>query len=46
VKKSKPESVEATESKFLNLGEKPKWSRPSHKIERNLEAQKKSKTSL
>ncbi len=46
VKKSKPESVEAAESKFLNLGEKPKWSRPSHKIERNLEAQKKSKPSL
>ncbi|TVZ26486.1 biotin synthase [Gillisia sp. Hel_I_86] len=45
VKKSQPESVEATESKFQNLGEKPKWSRPGHKIERNLEAQKKSKTS-
>ena len=46
VKKSQPESVEATESKFQNLGEKPKWTRPGHKIERNLEAQKKSKTSL
>ena len=46
VKKSQPESVEATESKFQNLGEKPKWSRPGHKIERNLDAQKKSKTSL
>ena len=46
VKKSQPESVEATESKFQNLGEKPKWSRPEHKIERNLEAQKKSKTSI
>ena len=45
VKKSQPESVEATESKFQNLGEKPKWSRPGHKIERNLEAQKKSKSS-
>tara|TARA_R100000935_G_scaffold58427_2_gene95495 strand:- start:232 stop:1329 length:1098 start_codon:yes stop_codon:yes gene_type:complete len=48
VKKSQPESVEATESKFQNLGEKPKWSRPGHKIERNLEAQnqKKAKTTL
>lgn len=46
VKKSQPESVEATESKFLNLGEKPKWTRPGHKIERNLEAQKKSKPIL
>lgn len=48
VKKSQPESVEATESKYQNLGEKPKWSRPGHKIERNLEAQnqKKTKTTL
>jgi len=46
VKKAQPETVDATDSKFQNLGEKPKWSRPGHKIERNLEAQKKSKTSL
>ena len=41
VKKAQPETVEATESKFEAKGEKPKWSRPEHKIERNLEAQKK-----
>ena len=38
-KKPKPESVPATESKFQSLGEKPKWSRPGHTIERNLAAQ-------
>ncbi len=36
-------SVEATNSKFQPLGEKPKWSRPSHTIERNLEASTKGK---
>ncbi len=48
MKKSQPESIDAAESKFQNLGEKPKWSRPGHKIERNLEAQnqKKAKTTL
>ncbi|MFD2517139.1 biotin synthase BioB [Salinimicrobium flavum] len=43
VKKSQPESVPAENSKFQNLGEKPKWSRPGHKIERNLAAQNKQK---
>ena len=37
-KVSQRESVEAADSKFAPLGEKPKWSRPGHKIERNLEA--------
>lgn len=37
------ESVEATDSKFAPLGEKPKWSRPGHTIERNLEASTKGK---
>jgi biotin synthase len=32
------ESVEAADSKFAPLGEKPKWSRPGHTIERNVEA--------
>ena len=36
-KKVQPQSVEAADSKFENLGEKPKWSRPEHKIERNEE---------
>jgi biotin synthase len=36
-------SVEAADSKFTSLGEKPKWSRPGHTIERNLEASVKEK---
>ncbi|MCP9198934.1 biotin synthase BioB [Gramella sp. GC03-9] len=44
VKKSQPESVDAQNSKFQAQGEKPKWSRPGHKIDRNLEAQQKAKT--
>ncbi len=43
-KKAKPESVSAEESKFANLGEKPKWSRPGHQIEKNLKAQEKAKS--
>lgn len=42
-KKSQSESVSAEDSKYQNLGEKPKWSRPGHKIERNIEAQKVAK---
>ena len=37
------ESVEAVDSQFPALGEKPKWSRPGHTIERNLEASTKGK---
>lgn len=40
-KKSQPKSVEAQDSKFQAKGEKPKWSRPGHVIERNIEAQQK-----
>jgi biotin synthase len=36
-------SVEAADSKFAPLGEKPKWSRPGHTIERNVEATVKGK---
>lgn len=46
VKKEQPESISAEDSKFQNLGEKPKWSRPSHVIERNLEAQQKRKAKI
>ena len=42
-KKEQPQSVDADNSQFQNLGEKPRWSRPGHKIERNLAAQQKSK---
>lgn len=36
-------SVEAADSQFAPLGEKPKWSRPGHTIERNVEATVKGK---
>jgi biotin synthase len=45
IKLMQPETVEAEDSKFQALGEKPKWTRPEHKIERNLEAQAKGKES-
>lgn len=35
VKKAQPETVEAINSQYDSLGEKPKWSRPDHKIDRN-----------
>ncbi len=38
VKVAQPETIEAVDSKFESLGEKPKWTRPSHKIEKNVEA--------
>jgi biotin synthase len=37
-KVSQPKTVEAADSQFESLGEKPKWTRPEHTIERNLEA--------
>lgn len=37
------ESVEANDSQFVALGEKPKWSRPGHHIERNEAAKLKAK---
>ena len=43
VKKAQPETVEASESKFESKGEKPKWSRPDHLIERNELAKQKGK---
>jgi biotin synthase len=42
-KVSQPQTVEAEDSQFAPLGEKPKWSRPGHTIERNLEASGKEK---
>ena len=35
VKKPAPETVEAADSQLQALDEKPRWTRPSHKIERN-----------
>ncbi|MFZ0597987.1 MAG: biotin synthase BioB [Flavobacterium sp.] len=42
-KVSQPQTVEAADSQFTPLGEKPRWSRPGHTIERNLEASIKAK---
>lgn len=42
VKKAQPETVEAEDSAYEALGEKPKWTRPGHSIERNEEAKAKA----
>ncbi|MFB9051826.1 biotin synthase BioB [Formosa undariae] len=44
-KKSQPNTVEAKESKIKSLNEKPKWSRPEHKIKGNKETKLNSKAS-
>ena len=41
-KVSQPKTVEAQDSAFQTLGEKPKWSRPGHTIERNEAAKSKA----
>ena len=46
IKKMQPETVEEADSKFKSLGEKPKWSRPDHKIERNETAKASAKEKL
>lgn len=43
IKVMQPKTVEAEDSQFQSLGEKPRWTRPEHKIERNLEASNKGK---
>ncbi len=43
IKLMQPKTVEAEDSAFESLGEKPRWSRPEHKIERNIEASIKGK---
>lgn len=42
-KKVQPQSVEAIDSEYQSLGEKPKWTRPEHKIDRNEAAKEKAK---
>ncbi|GAA4953828.1 biotin synthase BioB [Algibacter agarivorans] len=42
-KKVQPKTVEASESEYEALGEKPKWTRPEHTIERNEVAKEKAK---
>ncbi|MEM8764749.1 MAG: biotin synthase BioB [Bacteroidota bacterium] len=43
VKAPQPETIEASESQYVAMGEKPRWSRPGHKIERNELAKERSK---
>ena len=42
VKAPQPETVEAEASQYQEKGEKPKWSRPGHSIDRNTKAQVKN----
>ena len=42
-KKVQPQTTESSNSQFESLGEKPKWTRPKHTIERNELAKEKSK---
>jgi biotin synthase len=42
-KVSQPATVKATDSQFLHLGKKPKWSRPEHMIEKKMETSAKRK---
>jgi len=46
IKKMQPETVEAEDSEFSALGEKPKWTRPEHKIDRNEAAKIRAKELL
>ncbi len=43
IKKMQPPTVEAKDSQFKSLGERPKWSRPEHKIDRNEKAREKGR---
>lgn len=43
IKKMQPQTVEAQDSKYKDLGEKPKWTRPEHTITRNEIAKEKAK---
>lgn len=42
-KKVQPQTVEAVDSKLEALGEKPRWTRPEHKIERNEQKKQEAK---
>lgn len=42
-KKVQPKTVEAEASQFIPKGEKPKWTRPGHTIERNEKAKQEGK---
>ena len=42
-KKVQPQTVEAKDSQYADLGEKPKWTRPEHTIERNEQKKQEAK---
>ena len=42
LKFNQPRTVEASDSDYVALGEKPRWTRPEHKIERNEVARRKN----
>ncbi|MBD0831083.1 biotin synthase BioB [Aestuariibaculum sediminum] len=44
IKKMQPQTVEAKDSNYQSLGEKPKWSRPEHTIPRNEAVKSKRKS--
>ncbi len=43
IKHPKPKTIEAKESKLQDLGERPKWTKPKHTIEKNKKAQIKAR---
>ncbi|MBL4772388.1 MAG: biotin synthase BioB [Alcanivoracaceae bacterium] len=43
VKNPHPQTTEASESKYMDLGERPKWTKPKHTIEKNKMAQSKAR---
>lgn len=43
IKKMQPKTVEAEDSEYENLGEKPKWTRPEHTIDRNEQKKQEAK---
>ena len=45
-KHAQPETVEAKDSEYQPMGERPKWSRPGHSIERNELAKAKVKITV
>ncbi|MEM8929246.1 MAG: biotin synthase BioB [Bacteroidota bacterium] len=45
-KHPQPPTVEAEDSQYCDLGEKPRWSRPRHTIERNQQAREKAKLTI
>jgi biotin synthase len=45
-KKEQPQSLNPEDSEWVDLGEKPRWSRPGHKIARNEMASKQAQESI